>query len=136
MNPRLKEIADEIEAARSELVHIVSDVTDAQTGARADPGRWSIGEILHHLFLIESQVTTLLERQVKRARDKGIGPDVSTESVIHSLDRFSIETVGDRISAPQSVTPAKDMTRAELTPFPSTSAMTARSVCGPSVRKS
>jgi hypothetical protein len=114
MNPRLKEIADEIEAARSELVHIVSEGTDAQTGARADLSQWSIGEILHHLFLIESQVTTLLERQIKRARDRGIGADTSTESLLHSLDQFSIETAIDKITAPQYVVPAQGLTRSEL----------------------
>lgn len=76
MNPRLKEIVDEIESARSELVRIVTDASEAETRARADPCQWSIGEILHHLFLIE--------------------------------------TVGDRITAPQSVIPAKDMSRGEL----------------------
>jgi hypothetical protein len=114
MNPRLKEIVDEVEAARSELVHVVSDLDESRTGARADPGQWSIGEILHHLFLIESQVTTLLEKQITRAKDRGIGADRSTESLIHSLDRFSIETVIDRIAAPQSVVPAQGLTRREL----------------------
>lgn len=114
MNARLKEIADEIEAARSELVHIVSDLDEAATSARTDPGQWSIGEILHHLFLIESQVTTLLEKQVTRAKDRGIGADRSTESLIHSLDRFAIETGADKIAAPQSVVPAQGLTRSGL----------------------
>jgi hypothetical protein len=114
MNPRLKEIADEIENARSELVHMVADVTEAAIALRADPSQWSIGEILHHLFLIESQVTTLLEKQIKRAKDRGIGADGSTESLIHSLDHFTIETVGEKITAPQSVIPARDVTKNEL----------------------
>ncbi len=114
MNPRLKEIVDEIEAARSEIVRIMSDLDEAATARRADPGQWSIGEILHHLFLIESQVTTLLERQIRRAKDRGIGADPGTESLIHSLDRFSIETAPDKIKAPQSVVPAQGVSRSEL----------------------
>jgi hypothetical protein len=114
MNPRLKEIVDEMEAARSELLRNVSDLDKAATRARAQPDQWSIGEILHHLFLMESMVTTLLEKQVTRAKDRGIGPDLSTESLLHSLDRFSIETVTDRIKAPQSVAPAQGLTKSEL----------------------
>jgi len=114
MNPRLEEIVHEIEAARSELIHIVSDLDEAATGSRADPGQWSIGEILHHLVLMENLVTTLLERQIQKAKDRGIGADTSTESLIHSLDRFSIETVVDKITAPQSVAPAQGLTRDEL----------------------
>lgn len=114
MNPRLEEIVHEIEAARSELIQLVSDLDEAATGARADPGLWSIGEILHHLVLMENLVTMLLEKQIPRAKDRGIGADTSTESLIHSLDRFSIETVVDKITAPQPVVPAQGLTRGEL----------------------
>jgi hypothetical protein len=114
MNPRLEEIVNEIEAARAELIHSVSDLDEAATGACADPGQWSIGEILHHLVLMENLVTMLLEKQIPRAKDRGISADTSTESLIHSLDRFSIETVVDKITAPQSVVPAKGLTKGEL----------------------
>ena len=114
MNPRLEEIVAEIEAARSELLHCVSDLDEAATGTRADPGQWSIGEILHHLVLMENLVTTLLEKQIPRAKDRGVGADTSTESLIHSLDRFPIETVIDKLMAPQSVVPAQGLTRDKL----------------------
>jgi hypothetical protein len=114
MNPRLEEIVDEIEAARSELLHIVSDLDEAGTGTRADPGQWSIGEILHHLVLMENLVMALLEKQVPRAKERGVGADPHTGSLIHSLDQFSIETVTDKLTAPQSVAPARGLTRAEL----------------------
>jgi hypothetical protein len=114
MNPRLEEIVNEIEAARSELILCVSDLDEAATGAPADPGQWSIGEILHHLVLMENLVTMLLEKQVPRAKDRGIGADASTGSLIHSLDQFPIETVIDKLTAPQSVVPAHGKTRDEL----------------------
>jgi hypothetical protein len=114
MNPRLKEIVDEIEAARSELVGIVSDLDEAATARRADPGQWSIGEVMHHLVLMENVVTTLLEKQIKRAKDRSIGADTSIESLLHSLDRFSLETVIDKITAPQSVVPAQGFSKSEL----------------------
>ncbi len=114
MNPRLEEIVKEIEAARSELIRGVSDLDEAATGARAAPGLWSIGEILHHLVLMENLVTMLLEKQIPRAQDKGIGADMHTESLLHSLDQFPIETVIDKLTAPQSVTPAQGLTRSQL----------------------
>jgi hypothetical protein len=71
MNPKLNELATEIDGARSQLLHVVSDVTDAAMNDRPDPDHSSIGEILHPLFLIESQVTTLLQKQILRAKDRG-----------------------------------------------------------------
>jgi len=114
MNPRMEEIVKEIDAARSELIHVVSDVDGAATGAREAPGQWSIGEIMHHLVLMENLVTTLLEKQIPRAKDRGVGADTSTESLIHSLDCYAIETVVDKLTAPQSVVPAQGRTRGEL----------------------
>jgi hypothetical protein len=114
MNPRLEEIVSEIEAARSELIRAVSDLGEAMRGARAEPGQWSIGEILHHLVLMENLVTALLGKQVPRAKDRGIGADTNSESLIHSLDQFPIETVVDKLTAPPSVAPAKGLTRGEL----------------------
>jgi len=111
MNPRLEEIVKEIEAARSELIHIVSDVDETATGARAAPGQWSIGEIMHHLVLMENLVTTLLEKQIPRAKDRGIGADTKTESLIHSLDWYPIETAADKLTAPQSLVPAQGLAR-------------------------
>lgn len=114
MNPRLEEIVKDIEAARSELITMVSDLDESATGARAAPEQWSIGEIMHHLVLMENLVTTLLEKQIPRAKERGIGADTSTESLVHSLDRFSIETAADKLTAPQSVVPAQGLTRGEL----------------------
>jgi hypothetical protein len=114
MNPRLEEIVREIEAARSELINMVSDLGESATGARAAPGQWSIGEIMHHLVLMENQVATLLEKQIPRARDRGIGADTSSDSLIHSLDWYPIETVVDKLTAPQSVIPTQGLTRDEL----------------------
>src|SRR5208283_3158945 len=114
MNPRLEEVVKEIEAARSELIHMVSDLDESATAARAAPGQWSIGEIMHHLVLMENLVTTLLEKQIPRAKDRGIAPDTSTESLVHGLDRFSIETVVDKLTAPRSVVPVQGLTSGEL----------------------
>jgi hypothetical protein len=114
MNPKLNELATEIDGARSQLLHVVSDVTDGAMNDRPDRDHWSIGEILHHLFLIESQVTTLLQKQILRAKDRGIGADPSSESMIHSLDRFAIETVIEKIAAPLSVAPTMGLARSEL----------------------
>jgi uncharacterized damage-inducible protein DinB len=114
MNPRLEEILKEIETARSELIHTVADLDDDAMAARADPGQWSIGEIMHHLVLMENLVTMLLEKQVPRARDRGVGADANTESLVHSLDWYPIEADPSKLTAPQSVVPAQGLARGEL----------------------
>jgi uncharacterized damage-inducible protein DinB len=114
VNARLEEIWTETESARERLLAFVTAIPDASFDRRREPGGWSVAEVLHHLCRMEDVVTSLLSRQAARAREKGTGPDVGGESLLHSLDRFSIETVSDRIKAPDSVAPRTGLAKGEL----------------------
>jgi DinB superfamily len=114
MGSRFQEIIITIEASRARLLNAVSGLDQAALDRRPADGTWSVGEILHHLMLMETSVTRLLERQVTRAAQHGLLPDTSNASMLSSLDRFSIETAPEKIVAPQGFIPTHGLPRAEL----------------------
>ncbi len=69
MNYRLSEIVNEIEDARRTLLNTVEGLSQKEFDEQPVPGKWSVGEILHHIYLMETQVTKLLAKQVEKARE-------------------------------------------------------------------
>jgi hypothetical protein len=114
MNARLKEIVSHIEDVRATLLRSVEGLSSNKAEEPPGPGEWSIVEILHHLYLTETQVTQLLEKQVERAREKGIGPDPDDESLITSLDRYSLDRATTKIKAPMRSVPQQDIKKMEI----------------------
>ncbi len=114
MNARLLEILSETEGARARLLAFTTALPESAFSARGAAGGWSVGEVLHHLCRMEELVTSLISRQAARGREKGIGPDRGGDSLLHSLDSFSIETVSDRLTAPESVAPQPGLGKEEL----------------------
>jgi len=100
MNERLKEIVNYLEEVRSVLQRTVAGLSTNEAEESPGPGEWSIIEILHHLYLTEIQVSQLLEKQMERARKRGIGPDPDNESLLTSLDRYSLERATTKVKNP------------------------------------
>jgi hypothetical protein len=105
---------DELERSRKLLLAAVTPLTQAELDDGAEPGAWSVGEILHHLQLMDELVARLLEKQVERAEKAGLGPDPGGESLMHSLDGFSVIEVVDKLKAPAMVSPTRGMDRQVL----------------------
>jgi glutamate/tyrosine decarboxylase-like PLP-dependent enzyme len=114
MTARLQELVRELENARSRLLAEVSGLSQEELDERPGPGSWSPGEILHHLELMELQVTRIVEKQLQRATHAGLGPDLGGESLVHSLDAHSVAVARDKFAAPASVAPAPGMSRRQL----------------------
>ncbi|MGA2379542.1 MAG: pyridoxal-dependent decarboxylase [Spirochaetia bacterium] len=110
----LREVVDELQVARERLLLSVGSLSQADLDFTPSADRWSIGEILHHLRLIEDGVLRVLEKLAARAEKTGLGPDPGSGSVMHSLDRFAIESTADRVAAPASVAPRKGIPAREL----------------------
>jgi hypothetical protein len=111
---RLGEVLKELGAARSRLLASVAALSDGEMDVPPSADRWSIGEILHHLRLIEESVVRVIQKLVEKAEKSGVGPDPGDGSVLHSLDRFNIEAAVDRISAPASVAPTRGIPARDL----------------------
>jgi len=114
MGERLREIVESIQASRGRLLDAISRLDQPALDRTPASGGWSVGEVLHHLLLMETSVTRLLERQVTRAVGRGAAQETSTASMLGSLDQFAVETAPDRIVAPQGFLPARGMGKQEL----------------------
>ena len=119
LTPRLRELVDALQGARSRLLAAVAQLGQAQLDAAPPGGQWSIGEVLHHLQLIERSVARLLARQRERAEKPGVpggpsGPDLRPESVLGSLAQFDIEWSTEKVSAPSGFIPTRGLSRQEL----------------------
>ncbi len=113
MHPRLAGVLAETDRIRSELLHIIEPLTAAEWDRRDHEDRWSVGEVVAHLQLVEDGSVRAMFRAFRNAREAGLGQETSTESMVNSLDRYQLERVVQRIEAPPMVQP-KPIERADL----------------------
>lgn len=113
MNPRLAEVLAETDRIRGELLALIGPLSDSQWALRDGADRWSVGEVVSHLQVVEDGSVRALFRAFRNARDAGLGQETSTESLVHSLDRFNITEPVRRLDAPPMVQP-KPAERAEV----------------------
>ena len=104
---RLPEVVELLQSSRARLLDGVSSLSQAELDFTQSPDRWSIGEIPHHLQLIELSVARLIGRLLEHAARDGLGPDPRTESVLGSLDQFAVESAGQKFVTPAASAPQK-----------------------------
>ncbi|HTZ50235.1 MAG TPA: pyridoxal-dependent decarboxylase [Spirochaetia bacterium] len=114
LSPRLQGVVTELLSTRARLLAAVRALDQAALDRAPASGGWSIGEILHHLQLIERSVTRVAAKQVQHAAESGLGPDPRTDSILHSLDSFDVEDSPRKITAPSGFVPRAGLPRAEL----------------------
>ena len=114
MNVRLGEIVSEIEDTRKSLYSIVGGLSQKEFDEPSDPDVWSISKILHHLYLVETQITKLLKKQIEKAEKRGIGPDPEKKSIIGCLDSFAFEAGETKLKAPSITVPQQYIKKGEL----------------------
>jgi hypothetical protein len=114
MNRKLNELVEEIGKERAGLLECVAGLSQEQTQVRPEPEDWSVGEVLDHLHIIETRVVRLFGIHAAKAAEQGLGPDLSEESVLDSLDQFKPEVVTVKIKAPEAVAPRHGMGKNEL----------------------
>jgi len=110
MRPRVQELLTYLDATRVRLVATATEVNPAFASVRPRGGTWSSAEIMAHLAMVESGVARLIARSVDWARTHGIGPEESDESIMSSLDKFSMAEALRPMAAPAMVTPKEDST--------------------------
>jgi DinB family protein len=106
LHPRIRELLGYIDAHRRALLEAAASVPAELRGQRPEADSWSVAEVLEHLSIIEKRVAGMLSIHVAAAREKGVGPDEETSSVVASYPRS--EAVLDRtkrIVAVKSVVP-------------------------------
>jgi hypothetical protein len=110
MHPRIAELTEFIAARREEVLAAAALVPPELRQHRPEPDVWSVAEVLDHLARVERGVSKLVTNLVAEGRARGLGAELSTGSVLRSLDGLAL---GDRsrfIAAPERVMPRGDAT--------------------------
>ena len=109
MHARLAETMDFVEEKRRELLRSFDGVADDKLALRANPGAWSVAEIIDHLRIVESGVARLITKRVAKAREQGLGEEKSTSSVMSSFDPHAAKLDAGLIQAPEILRPRADI---------------------------
>jgi hypothetical protein len=104
----MAELVTYLARSRESLLASVEGRTDEELARRPESDRWSPLEILEHLSVVERGLAARLASSVEQAR--AFGPDHSTDSVLHSLDAFSLTTATRRFQAPPRLNPRGGLT--------------------------
>lgn len=108
MHRRLAEIADYLDVSRARLLDTAERVHPSFAAIRPHTGAWSVAEILAHLAMVESWVARLISRSTLLGKEQGVGLETSEESVLSSLDRFSITQPLKPITTSERGIPPRD----------------------------
>jgi hypothetical protein len=109
MHPRLEEVLNYLDTERSSLREAVDLVPPALRDESPGSDRWSVGQVLQHLVMIEKRIGRGMTKWVLDARDGGLGPETETSSVMNSLPLELIADRTERKSAPEQVRPRGDL---------------------------
>jgi uncharacterized damage-inducible protein DinB len=107
MHARLAEIVRYIEDRRAELEAAARGLPYERWSERPVSDSWSVAQVFDHLHLSESGTAKLLAKRIARAKEAGLGPERSDETVMNALDFFPVIT-GPRRQAPEIVVPRAD----------------------------
>jgi len=114
MHTKLAEIAQLINDYRTLLLKSVNPLSQSQLDWRANEDEWSIGEVLDHLFLVETRSSKVISKYATELKDKNISAPPLDGSALASLDQFQIETVLTKRKAPEFLVPRTGIAKAEL----------------------
>ena len=104
MHPRVADLVDYLTRERAALLAAVASVPADLLDRQPATGAWSVGELLDHLHQIEAGSARLLTGRLAKAREAGLGPETSTESVLDCLAAYPIKD-GPPREAPEMVRP-------------------------------
>lgn len=108
MQKRLAEIADYLEVTRAHLLESAKRVSPSFAEIRPRTDAWCVAEILTHVAMVEGWVARLISRSVSLGREQGVGPEISEESVLSSLDRFSVKEPVQPVMTTERGIPPRD----------------------------
>lgn len=105
MQKRMSELFSYLDATRERLVETASTINPAFAAMRPRNNAWSPEQNMAHLAMVEERIAGLVARSVAWARDNGIGPESSDDSMMSSLDKFGVADAAFKLEAPAAVAP-------------------------------
>jgi uncharacterized damage-inducible protein DinB len=88
-----------IEDIRTELSNSVNDLTDDQLNKQLEKGRWTIMQVLNHLYLMERSLTKTIQMTLEKGEEK----QVESKPIHYTVNRST------KVDAPPFVVPEKEI---------------------------
>jgi len=111
MHPRSAELTEYLAQQRRAVLAAASAVPTEQWMERPAADRWSVSQILEHLYRVESGTAALVAKRIAKARDAGHPLERETSSVLGTLERFAVSDRGRRLVAPAIAEPLENPDR-------------------------
>jgi transposase len=80
MHPRISELLAYVDRQTAVLKDAYESIPPEQRNVRANPGRWSPAEVVHHVALVERRLAQRLASLIEQARP--LPPETETTSVL------------------------------------------------------
>lgn len=87
-----------IEDIRSDLLNSVSDLTNDELNKRIEEGRWTIIQVLDHLYLMERSLTKAIQSTLAKGEEQ----EVPSKPIHYTVDRST------KVDAPPFVVPTEE----------------------------
>jgi hypothetical protein len=100
LRPKLAELFAYMDSTRAALIATAGGVNSSFAQMRPHDGTWSAREVLAHLAIVENGVVARMNASIAKAREAGIGPDLSGASFMNTLDRFAVAEPLTKWTAP------------------------------------
>ncbi|HEX7977529.1 MAG TPA: DinB family protein [Gemmatimonadaceae bacterium] len=111
MHSRLAELSEHLAARRRELLDVASAVPSDSWQTRPGEGRWSVSEVLQHLYQVERSCAAVVGKRIAEARDAGHPAERESGSVLGSIDHILAPTLDRKLVAPERAQPAENPDR-------------------------
>ncbi|PFA67656.1 hypothetical protein CN378_09010 [Bacillus sp. AFS015802] len=87
-----------IEDIRAELLNSVNDLTDEQLNSKLEEDRWTIMQVLDHLYLMERSLTKAIQMTLQKGEEQ----QVESKPIHFTVDRST------KVDAPPFVVPSEE----------------------------
>lgn len=105
MHPRLSELREHVDAHRSALLAAASTLPHERWTERPAADRWSMVELLEHLYKVEHSCARVIAKAAADARAAGHPEETDSRSVLGGLDVFALRDRTQRRAVPERVAP-------------------------------
>lgn len=105
LKQKLSELLVYMDEQRAALCATAGQINPSFATIRPRSGDWSAAEVVSHLALVEDGVGRLISKSIKKAREEGVGPDTSDDSMISSLDEYRVIDNEMKRTAPARIVP-------------------------------
>jgi len=114
LEPPLEELRNRLAADLSAVMEAVKALDQAQADWRPSPGRWSVGEVLHHVVLSNRLFALVVRRLAQRGRREGLTASAQSRRSWLRLRSIADAAVSGPVRNPDSATPSHGLAIAEL----------------------